>query len=106
MTPAVETEAVGTNGRAMDRALDIAGRASHLAHEVKLMKTIATDAAEDGARAARRAVRQTVHRAEDLMDETTHQIKRQPLKAIGLALVAGSCVGLVAGWLGRRALVR
>ncbi|HVC20579.1 MAG TPA: hypothetical protein VNE16_10910 [Vicinamibacterales bacterium] len=103
---ATATETVETNGRLSDRAIDMVGRASHLAHEVKLMKTIAADAAEDGARAARRAVTQTVHRAQDLMDETTHQIKRRPLKAIGVALLVGSCAGLLAGWLGRRAIVR
>ena len=94
------------NGRLADRAMDIVGRASHLAHEVKLAKTIATDAAEDGARAARRAVKQTVHRAQDLVEDTTHEIKRRPLQAIGVAFAAGSFVGLMVGWFSRRSVVR
>ncbi len=96
----------GTDGRMTNRAMDILGRASHLAHEVKLAKTIATDAAEDGARAARRAVKQTVYRAQDLADDTVHQVKRRPLQALGIAFAAGSCLGLMVGWLGRRTLVR
>jgi ElaB/YqjD/DUF883 family membrane-anchored ribosome-binding protein len=95
-----------TNGRVTDRAMDIVGRAAHLAHDVKAMKAVATDAAEDGARVARRAVKQTVHRAQDLVDETTHQVKRRPLQAIGLAFAAGSMVGLIVGWLGHRRTAR
>ncbi|MDE3156087.1 MAG: hypothetical protein KGN76_13340 [Acidobacteriota bacterium] len=94
------------NGRMADRAVDLLGRASHLAHEVKLAKTIATDAAEDGVRAARRAVKQTVYRAQDLVDDTTHEIRRRPLQSIGIAFAAGSCVGILVGWMSRRAVVR
>ena len=52
----------------------------HVAHEARVLKTKATDAVEDG------------------IDEATHRIKRDPLKAVGIAFAIGVPVGAVIGW--------
>jgi ElaB/YqjD/DUF883 family membrane-anchored ribosome-binding protein len=89
-----------------DRISDACRHATHLSHEVRLLKSLATDAAEDGVHAAKRAITSSVKRGveglEDLKDEAVHRVKRQPLKAVSIALGAGLVLGWAAGWIGRR----
>ena len=85
-----------------DRAVDAVRQASHLAHEARLLKTLATDAVEDGVRAAKRTITRGVHEVEDLRDATAHRIRRTPLAAVGIALGVGMFAGLAFGWMARR----
>jgi ElaB/YqjD/DUF883 family membrane-anchored ribosome-binding protein len=87
-----------------DRVLDAARHAAHVSHEAKLLKSIATDAVEDGIHAAKRAfrnVKRSVERVEDFKDEAAHSIKRQPLKSIAIAAGVGLAVGALVGWYAR-----
>ena len=85
------------------RIVDAARRAAHFPHEVRLVKSMAEDAIEDGVCAARRTMksarRHSVETLEDFKDETAHCVKRQPLKAIGVAAGAGLVVGMAIGWI-------
>lgn len=89
-----------------DRVIDAAGHAAHVSHEVRMVKSLAQDAIEDGVHAARRAVKSAqrgLERLEDIKDEGVHYVKRQPLKAIAMAAGIGLMVGMAAGWIcGRR----
>jgi ElaB/YqjD/DUF883 family membrane-anchored ribosome-binding protein len=68
------------------------GRAAHR------LESRARHAAEDGADAARRAMRKATRRAVDARDDISYRIKRQPLGAVGLAFGLGALIGLVVGW--------
>jgi ElaB/YqjD/DUF883 family membrane-anchored ribosome-binding protein len=86
-----------------DTIVDAVGRAAHLAHEAGLLKTIASDAVEDGVHAARRAIKRGAHEVDDLRDAAASRVRKAPLLSIALAAGAGMLVGIVFGWLGRRA---
>jgi ElaB/YqjD/DUF883 family membrane-anchored ribosome-binding protein len=84
---------------------DAARRAAHLAHEARLVKSLAEDAVEDGVHAATRAVksvRRGIERLEDVRDEWIHSVKRRPLKAVTVAAGAGFVIGVAAAWIARR----
>ena len=88
-----------------DRNVDGTRRAAHVSHEVRLAKSVARDAIEDGVYAAKRALKQVqrgVRSLEDMKDETARYVKRQPLLAVGIAAGVGVLVGACAGWFGAR----
>jgi ElaB/YqjD/DUF883 family membrane-anchored ribosome-binding protein len=67
--------------------------------------TRATDAVEEGVRAAKRAfktAKRGLETAADLRDEAAYRVKREPFKAIGLAFGTGLLLGVAASWVGRR----
>ena len=86
-----------------DRIVDAARHAAHISHEARLVKSLACDAIEDGAHEAKRAVTKSVQRGierlEDIKDEGVHYVKRQPLKAIAMAVGVGLMVGMAAAWI-------
>lgn len=82
-------------------AEDARVRAADLSHEAQRLKVVAEDVIEDGVHAAKRALKSAKRRAEeigDLKDEAAHRVKRQPLRAVGVALCVGFAVGMVLGW--------
>jgi ElaB/YqjD/DUF883 family membrane-anchored ribosome-binding protein len=84
-----------------DRIVDAARHAAHFSHEARLVESLAHDAIEDGAHAAKRAaksVERGMERLEDIKDEGIHYVKRQPVKAIAIAAGLGLIVGMAAGW--------
>lgn len=91
---------------AADRIVDAVQHAAHVSHEARLVKSLAYDAIEDGAHEAKRAVKKSVQRGierlEDIKDEGVHYVKRQPLKAIAIAAGVGLMVGMAAAWITRR----
>lgn len=86
-----------------DRIVDAARHAAHISHEARLVKSLACDAIEDGAHEAIRTVTKSVQRGierlEDIKDEGVHYVKRQPLKAIAMAVGVGLMVGMAAAWI-------
>ena len=84
-----------------DRLADVVGRAAHVAHEARALKTMAADAVEDGVHAARRAVTNGARELEDLRDEAVYRVKKAPLAALTLAAGAGLLLGIVLGRWGR-----
>lgn len=86
-----------------DRIVDAVRHAAHVSHEARLIKSLACDAIEDGAHEAKRAVKKSVQRGierlEDVKDESVHYVKRQPLKSIAIAAGVGLMVGIGAAWI-------
>ncbi len=86
-----------------DRIVDAARHAAHLSHEARLVKSLTCDAIEDSAHEGIRAVKKSVQRGietlEDIKDEGVHYVKRQPLKAIAMAAGVGLMVGMAAAWI-------
>ena len=101
----IETSETASTASLRDRVVDTCRHAAHLSHEARLLKSLATDAVEDGVHAAKRALISLERRVEeltDVKDEAVHQVKRQPLRSVGIALGAGLVVGVAIGWIGRR----
>ena len=101
----IETSQTASTASLRDRVVDTCRHAAHLSHEARLLKSLAADAVEDGVHAAKRARISLARRVEeltDLKDEAVHQVKRQPLRSVGIALGAGLVVGVAIGWIGRR----
>ena len=101
----VETPVTASSASARDRVVDACREAAHLSHEARLLKSLATDAVEDGVHAAKRAITSVKRRVEelaDLKDEAVHRMKRQPLQTVGIALGVGLVLGFAVGWIGRR----
>ena len=68
---------------------------SNLGREASRIKDVVGESIEDSIVSARRAVKKGYGTAEDLMEETTHCIKRYPLRSVLGAFAVGAC----AGWL-------
>ena len=103
-TATSETPEAATRLSVTDRAIDACRQVAHLSHEVQLLKSLAADAVDEGVHAVRRAirsVRRDVEELGDLKDEAVHRVKRQPLKAVSVAVGAGLVLGLAIGWIGR-----
>jgi ElaB/YqjD/DUF883 family membrane-anchored ribosome-binding protein len=84
------------------RAADAVRQAAHVAHEARLLKTLASDAVEDGVYAAKRAITHGLHELEDLRDSAAYRVKRAPLVTVGLAFAGGILLGVLVGRIGRR----
>jgi ElaB/YqjD/DUF883 family membrane-anchored ribosome-binding protein len=61
--------------------------------EVNRIKSIVTEAVDDGVQSAIRAVKQGRDAAEDAVHDARHAIKRNPLQAAGIVLAAGVVIG-------------
>jgi len=106
MKSAVADTPMASDTTIRDRAVDTVRQAAHVAHEARLLKTLATDAMEDGVHAAKRAITRRMHDLDDLRESAAYRVKRAPLLAVGLAAAGGVLVGVALGWLGRRARQR
>jgi ElaB/YqjD/DUF883 family membrane-anchored ribosome-binding protein len=70
--------------------------------EVSRIKSIVTEAVEDGVKSAVKAVRQGRSAAEDAIDEARHRVKQRPFQAIGVVFGAGVLVGGLLAWMASR----
>jgi ElaB/YqjD/DUF883 family membrane-anchored ribosome-binding protein len=106
MTPAIiGAPRAETEPSIRERAVDAVRQVAHVSHEAQLLKSLAADAVEDGMHAAKRAIKAVQRRVErlgDLEDEAAYRVKRQPLKAIGIAIGVGLVFGVALGWVGAR----
>jgi ElaB/YqjD/DUF883 family membrane-anchored ribosome-binding protein len=67
--------------------------------EVSKIRSIVTDAVEDGVRSARQAIKHGRNTAEDVIEEAQHTVKQRPLQTMGLVFAAGVLAGSFLGWL-------
>jgi ElaB/YqjD/DUF883 family membrane-anchored ribosome-binding protein len=70
--------------------------------ELSRIKTIVTDAVEDGVQSAVKAIKQGRHAAEDAIDDARHTVKQRPLEAVGVVFAAGVLTGSLVVWLASR----
>jgi ElaB/YqjD/DUF883 family membrane-anchored ribosome-binding protein len=61
--------------------------------EVSRIKSLVTEAVEDGVRTALRAIKRGRYAAEDAIDDAKHSVKQQPLQAVGIVFAAGILIG-------------
>jgi ElaB/YqjD/DUF883 family membrane-anchored ribosome-binding protein len=99
---ATETHADTPKTTTADRITDAVRHAAHFSHEVRLMKSMARDAGEEGVHAAKRVLRRVqreIGRLQDVKDEAAYRVKREPLNAVGIAAGTGLLLGAVVGWI-------
>jgi ElaB/YqjD/DUF883 family membrane-anchored ribosome-binding protein len=82
---------------ASDRVADVIGRPAHVAHEARVLKTIAADAVEDAVHAARRAATRTGRDIEAWRETAAYRIKKAPFVAVAIAAGIGLLVGVASG---------
>jgi len=88
----------GLLGKAMhvgERLVEVGGEASHL-------KTAASHAVEDAVTEAKRFAKRSRYAAEDLIEDASHRVKRDPLRSVGLGLAIGLGMGALAVWTATR----
>jgi ElaB/YqjD/DUF883 family membrane-anchored ribosome-binding protein len=80
------------------QSADDAPRVARLAHDARLVKSMATDAVEEAMHATNHAIKSAKRQIQELADrryEVAHRIRQEPLKAIGMAFGAGILLGAV-----------
>ena len=70
--------------------------------EAARVKERMEQAVEDGLTAARRAAKRGRYAAEDLLDETTHCVKQNPISAVAVSFWAGFGLGAIAALIASR----
>ena len=90
-------------GKLLGKAVLAGERVMHIGAEAARLKTRASTAVEDAMIEARRIAKRGRYAAEDLVDETTYRIKRDPLRSVAITFAIGLGVGALAGWLAGRA---
>jgi ElaB/YqjD/DUF883 family membrane-anchored ribosome-binding protein len=85
----------------------VAGAAiEEVAEEARVFAAKAAEAVQEGVHEARRSYRLAKRRAEDAVDDATACIRKQPLRAVGVAFGAGLAIGVAGGFvaavIGRR----
>jgi ElaB/YqjD/DUF883 family membrane-anchored ribosome-binding protein len=68
--------------------------------EVSNIRSIVTDAVEDGVRSASQAIRHGRYAAEDVIEEAKHTVKQRPLQVMGIVFAAGVLAGCFLTWIG------
>ena len=82
--------------------LERVGSVDDVLREVSKIKSIVTDAVEDGVKSAVQAMKKGRHAAEDAIDDARHTVKQRPFQAMGVVFAAGFLTGSLLGWLGSR----
>lgn len=67
--------------------------------EVSRIKTVVSEAVEDGVKTALKAIKQGRYAAEDMLGEARHTVKQRPFQAVGVVFAAGVLTGTLLGWL-------
>lgn len=91
--PTVNNE---TNSRMSD-ALETAGKIAEVGLDFALLKKRLENAVEDVVREAERMAKHGRHAVEDVMDDTTYWIKKNPWPSVGYAAGAAFGIGLCIG---------
>ena len=87
------------NGTILEKAAHAGERVMHVGAEAARLKARASSAVEDAVIEARRFAKRSRYAAEDLVDNTSYRIKRDPLRSVAITLAVGLAVGALAGWL-------
>ncbi len=66
--------------------------------EVSKIRSIVTDAVEEGVRSARQAIKHGRYAAEGVIEEAQHTVKQRPLQAMGIVFAAGVLAGGFLAW--------
>lgn len=86
----------------LKEALETAGKIAETGIDVALLKKRVEYAVEDAVMDAERIARHGKRAVEDVVEDATYYIKKNPWQSVGYAAGAALSVGLLAGWLATR----
>jgi len=75
---------------------------SESAHQASCATSAIADALEDGVRVVRRAAKQGGDAAEEILNDTTERMQRNPLLTVATSFAVGITAGTLIGWMLRR----
>jgi ElaB/YqjD/DUF883 family membrane-anchored ribosome-binding protein len=70
--------------------------------EVSRLKSVVTEAVEEGVETAVKALKQGRTAAEDAIYDARHTVKQKPLQAVAVVFAAGVLTGSLLGWISTR----
>ena len=82
--------------------MEIPASVEEALREVARIKTIVTEAVEDGVKSAMKAVKQGRDAAEDMIGDARHTVRRRPFQSMGVVFGAGVLIGALVGWIASR----
>lgn len=71
-------------------------------YEAAKIKSMITDAVEDGVRTALKTIKQGRHLAEDVIGDARHTTRQKPFQALSIVFAAGVVAGGLLTWIGSR----
>jgi ElaB/YqjD/DUF883 family membrane-anchored ribosome-binding protein len=74
--------------------------------EVTKIRSIVTDAVEDGVRVANQVIKRGRHAAEDALEDTKRAVQKRPLQSLGAAFALGAVAGALVGTLAGSLFIR
>ena len=85
-------------------ALDLSERTSmdDVVREISRLRTVVTEAVEDGVETAVKALKQGREAAEDAIDDARRTVRQKPFQAVGVVFAAGILTGAVLTWMSSR----
>jgi ElaB/YqjD/DUF883 family membrane-anchored ribosome-binding protein len=86
----------------MSSAFETAGKVAQVGLDFALLKKRLENAVEDTVRDAERMAKHGRHAMEDVVEDATYRIKRNPWQSIGYAAGAALGIGLCVGWFASR----
>jgi len=86
----------------LKKALNTGVRVAEVGVDALLTKAKLSQTVEDGVYKAKRLAKRGRYRAEDLVDETAHRIKRDPLRSIAVTFGIAFGLGALTAWLATR----
>ena len=70
--------------------------------EVNRLKSVVTEAVDEGVQTAVKAIKRGRDAAEDVIDDARHTVKQKPLQSIGVVFAVGVLTGSLIGWISSR----
>jgi ElaB/YqjD/DUF883 family membrane-anchored ribosome-binding protein len=70
--------------------------------EFSRIKTIVTDAVEEGVESALRTIKQGTNAAEDMIQDTRRTVRQNPFQSLGIVFAVGVLAGGILSWIGSR----
>ena len=86
----------------MPAVLEKPARAEDVRREVSKIRSIVTEAVEDGVRSARQAIKHGRYVADDVIEDAQQTIKQRPLQTVGAVFAVGVMAGVSLAWIGFR----
>ena len=74
---------------------EVKALADRIEKKIETSKERVHDAMEDATRTAERLLKRGRNTCEDVLDNTTHQVKKFPIPALGVAFAAGALIGIL-----------
>ena len=92
------TETVNTKSK-LQETFEAAGKVADIGLDVAVLKKKVENAVEDAVIDAQRLAKNGRHKLEDVVDDTTYLIKKNPWQSVGYVFGAGVGIGLFTGLL-------